>query len=1231
MIKATPFPVPPDQSERNRALDPSRSIVVQAPAGSGKTDLLTRRFLRLLGEAEKPEEIVAITFTKAAAAEMRNRVLSELEKVETQAGTSADPLSLEALATRALARSNAMGWHLLDQPAQLRITTIDSFCRSLALQSPLEWGLLSSLGGRLEPVNNPKDLYRSAARRTIELLRGEAGAKRDAVEALLRWRDNSWKDVEDLLVQMLGARNRWWQGFVFDQEQDWDELRGRLEAPFRRGVMNQLAALSGMLDQLAGSRDYALDMARLACATPGKSSPLGLAERAELPVAPFADGLEDAQEAYRDLAGFLLTASGTWRKPGGLNVNHGFPATPQGRQNKLRFGELVESMAQEPGLEAALAACLQPMPTAYTQEEWELVKHCFTVLREAAGHLQVVFSETGSVDFVEVAQIAQRILAAEDGSPSDFALQLGEGIRHLLVDEFQDTSRNQHQLLSRLIAAWPEREGRSCFCVGDPMQSIYGFREAEVELFERLKTRGLEAAMDVPLTFDPVLLTANFRTVPSLVDDLNGRFASIFGEPDGSGILFSPASAMRPDGSNAKTELHLAFTLSRKREPDDGTPGDPDETRASQLSEMVALIRKHLAKAAQMKEGAGDGGKYRIAVLGRARKSLIAVAEALGAAGIGYRAIELVPLRERPEVLDALSLARALLNPVDRTAWLGVLRAPWCGLTLAELHLLTSADDLAVRATPVPELLRSRLPEFAEAGLLSTRAQAAAGRVERVLRQAAEMRASASNLALGSWLELVWKALGGEDTVDAEQQENLRLLWNCLDNLPNGEMDLVGAGPDTGLNAALDQLFAQPDPEASDDFGVQLMTIHKSKGLEFEVVIVPDLEAPKRGPEQAMISWLERGRTGDEGDEGDQDWPTEFLIAPIQSKGEDASRAKKWVDAVKQKRETQEMRRLLYVAATRGREELHLFARPRFSVNTQGEFVLGKPSGSLLATGWPALEAEVTERFAEWAANATAEGKLETVAAGADLLQMPDARDVARGTLVRRLPEGYAAPEFGWIEAGASVPPAGEPTFKRTEGGLRSRIEGTAIHALLDRLSQLRLRLGPGEAAAGLADSLPSVVALVRGHGVDAGTAVKLAAKALAVVLQVATDSAGAWIVANHPEAASETAWTGLVRTGSAKVQQRNLRPDRVFVAPPRTDPNADPVWWIIDYKTSQAHGADLSEEAARRAFLEEHREQHRGQLEAYAQVLKELRGPQTDIFTGIYYPRLLLFDFWRT
>ncbi len=135
---------------------------------------------------------------------------------------------------------------------------------------------------------------------------------------------------------------------------------------------------------------------------------------------------------------------------------------------------------------------------------------------------------------------------------------------------------------------------------------------------------------------------------------------------------------------------------------------------------------------------------------------------------------------------------------------------------------------------------------------------------------------------------------------------NLDLLWQSLDKLPNGEQDLLGPA----LNAALESLTAQPDPAASIDCGVQLMTIHKSKGLEFEVVIVPELQAGSRNGSIKLLSWLERGLTPEDiaDQQGDSEEITEFLVAPLQTKGADRGTTKQWVDHVYRERDSQEMR-----------------------------------------------------------------------------------------------------------------------------------------------------------------------------------------------------------------------------------------------------------------------------------------------------------------------------------
>jgi ATP-dependent exoDNAse (exonuclease V) beta subunit len=1267
MSSQTQKPAPPDQIERIRALDPSRSILVQAPAGSGKTDLLTRRFLRLLAEVDEPGQVVAITFTNAAAAEMRHRILGELEKAAANDGlveihglppigqkrpmdgaqfhspragdagggltADSDEFSMQSLARRALDHSRRRDWRLLDLPSQLRISTIDSFCRELALQQPL----LSSLGGGIDIAEQPDELYRRAARQTLEKVGQADRPLSDAIEALLLWRDNNWQEMEDLLVEMLAQRDRWMHDFVLspkqDRDPDWDELRDRLERPFANAVNGSLTEAEHLLNQVPGAREEALTLARFACQHADSPFLRDLAELAEFPSAPFLSGndTEEARQAYVNLAELLLTGTGALRKQ--VDKRLGFPADR--KREKAQILALIARLDTVPGLASALDAVRKLPPARYTDEDWRIVRACFTMLRHAAAELQVVFAEAAAVDFIEVAQIAQSTLRGLDGLPTDAALAVADGIRHLLVDEFQDTSRRQHQLLASLIAAWPERNGRTCFLVGDPMQSIYFFRDADAELFPRVKTLGLEIPEADPFFFEFIPLKANFRSAPLLVNRLNEVFPQIFAANDGSEIIFSSSQPAREAGGGRGGDLNLHLNFSpqaiRAKPADSEAPREREEALKAQTQEIVELIKSHLQLMERARAKAcGNSGdsKYRIAVLGRTRAVLAPIAVALHEAAIPFRALDLENLKDRPEVLDALALARALLNPQDRIAWLGVLRAPWCGLSLEDLHLLTSADSPDLLARPVPDLLVERLDLLSELGRES------ATRVLSELTCAQAMRTGQPASMPGTWLEQIWLRLGGADCVDATARANVDLLWSCLDSLPGGEQDLLGPN----LPAALEKLTALSDPAASSDFGVQLMTIHKSKGLEFEVVIVPDLQAGAGNSSRKLLAWLERGLAGpNEAGLDSSDEITEFLVAPLQTKGADRGKSKAWVDHVYRERESQETRRILYVAATRAREELHLFARPNYKVEVDGNFTLVEPSRSLLATGWPALEEEVRACFEDWKiamASSAADGEqvIESIAACGDgnLIVMPTA---VRPTLLRRLPPNYQpssafllhfpADTVGEKEAQAAIhsPESGPSSlYSRHEGGLLSRALGTAVHAFLEELSRLRTGLDWEAARTALRSLAPRIAANVRATGADHRNSSSIAAEALQLALNASHSAQGGWILSPHADSESEVRWAGIVSGGL-----RTVRVDRVFRAGLEPLSDGEQAWWIIDYKTAYAANPDLDPAAALRSL----RTLFAPQLEAYGQILRHLHGPDSTLRAGLYYPRMLLLDWW--
>jgi ATP-dependent exoDNAse (exonuclease V) beta subunit len=1024
---------------------------------------------------------------------------------------------------------------------------------------------------------------------------------------------------------------------------------------------------------------------------------------AEFPASPFSSGeeLEEARQAHLNLAALLLTNEGLFRQQ--INIRLGFPADR--KREKTQLLDLIAGLKTIPGLEAALAQVASLPPARYTEEDWQIVRACFTLLRHAAAQLQVVFADAGAVDFIEIAQIAQRVLRGPDGVPTDAALAIADKITHLLVDEFQDTSRRQHQLLSSLIAAWSDRTSRTGFVVGDPMQSIYFFRDADAELFPRVKTLGLEipnpdpSDPTEPLLFDFVPLQANFRTAASLVLRLNEIFPKVFAANEGSDVTFSPAEPARKDSPDPASDpspsfnLHLEFVPQNRpgKAINSNRADEQQAARAAQIEQIVALIRSHLDEIEQAR---GSGSKFRIAVLGRARNHLAPIAQALRQAGIPFRAVELEKLAARPEVLDALALARALLNSQDRVAWLGVLRAPWCGLSLEDLYRIADGDKPASLLSSIPELLTERLP------LLSEQGRPAAVRVLEALNSVPRLRAAQPTASLGTWLEAAWLELGGAACVDATARANLDLLWNCLDRLPGGEQDILGPA----LTAALAKLTALPDPTASSECGVQLMTIHKSKGLEFEVVIVPELQAATGRSRFELLSWLERGlkpdlERGISPSGGDSGEITEFLIAPLQPKGADRGTAKAWVDRVRRERESQETRRILYVAATRAREQLHLFARPACKAEDAG-FILVEPNGSLLATAWPALEEEVRARFEDWKANRAAaqageESIIESLAAAAEsnLLILPSP---ARPTPLRRLPQDYQPGAPGPGSPRIRGPQRavfarwGEQTGLRRWGGDPS--SGTweshsTLSATLGAPSFPRLsaeRVGDHESQSAITSP---VTKNMGAPGLDSetwdsregslyprhegGLVSRALGRAVHSLLEdlarlranLDWDSARKALMRLEPRIAAQLRAPGLDPIQAGKIaaqalaQALSASQDLIgaWILSPHAQADSEIRWTSLhrgQLRTVQVDrlfraGSQPQSEGVDHWWIIDYKTAHAGnldpaaalpelretfapQLEAYAEVLRKLHGKEARIRAGLYYPRMSQFDWWE-
>ena len=465
-----------DRQAREDALDISCSILVQAPAGSGKTELLAMRFLKLLAVVEEPEQVLGITFTKAATAEIRRRIVGKLEKAREFLETGAAPddedaASLE-IATAAYTNSNERGWRLLEQPHRLDIQTIDSLSLRIAHQMPLS----GRPGGILQPTEAATPLYRRAARKTLDRLGGEDGELNAALRGLLLLRDSNLAGCEDMLAKMLATRDQWSRALPFTGEIDWPAVRRRLEEPFRREIERVLSTMHDLLSSHPVLTEKLLRLADYACRSEDlKIEIRQLAGITALPC-PSAHFLED----WRCFVEFLLTKEEEPRKT--YHVSHGFPP---GAFEKAEMIELVGELSDIHGFVDLLIEIKWLPQPSYSEEQWTSLCHILVVLRHAVRELRAVFVEQGAVDFVEIGMAALDVLGDDTK---------GRDIQHLLVDEFQDTSRSQHQLIAALLRSWDADSAndnrrtlfdtpRTVFLVGDPMQSIYMFRQADVELF----------------------------------------------------------------------------------------------------------------------------------------------------------------------------------------------------------------------------------------------------------------------------------------------------------------------------------------------------------------------------------------------------------------------------------------------------------------------------------------------------------------------------------------------------------------------------------------------------------------------------------------------------------------------------------------------------------------------------------------------------------------------------
>ena len=947
-----------DQAARVRAIEEPGSVLVQAPAGSGKTTLLVQRFLRLLALVDAPERILALTFTRRAAQEMRERVLQALHAARLERCPETMNRETWNLAVAARRHLGALQLDVERQPSRLRIETIDAFNAWLASQLPIAAGA----GSAFQVLADAKPCYREAARRA--LARESDDAFGVAVDRVLALDDQRWRHLLDLIADMLSSRDRWLP-----------LLAGRLQAASALDE-RQLARVRQHLDEdlqllvtrvLGSARDVlgAERIAALSALAQGAARRLG--DSPELSV--WLDGATLRADSadlprWRGAAGLLLTRQNELRQR--LTKREGFPP---GCPDLPPMRDLLEEFGRDPDAQRALVAVRSLPAPAYSDAQWASVREVAQVLVLAAAELDQVFRERGAADFPAVALAALRALGSAD-APSDLALRLDYRLQHILVDEFQDTSGTQLELVRLLTAGWQQGDGRSVFCVGDPMQSIYGFRQAEVRAFLELAEDGIG-----DLRFDVQRLQDNFRSAKTLVDWVNVCFARIL-----------PRSDDRDRGAIAFRPSESAVDEPAERPAHPGVALRGFATRAEEAAAIADMI------AAET----GRHPDWRIAVLVRARSHAREIAAGLRTRGIAFRAVEIEPLQDRAIVRDIIMLTGALLHFGDRTAWLAVLRAPWTGVCLADLLAISRGAALVWDALADDTVLK-RLSEDGRVRCL---------RLRSILQAAFGVRNDSS---ISRWVERTWLALGGASC--AATLEDLDLAGAAFARLR--ELEHGGLPDAADLPASFEDLYADHGAASA----VEIMTIHKAKGLEFDMVVLPALDRHVPGGHEQLLAAHQFARTGRDG----------LVMAARPGVGAEDDHLFEFLRRQLRDAAALEAERLLYVACTRAKWLLRLTA-------TMGGQKAPR-AGSLLAVLWPVVGAEF---------------------AVAEPLELTPLSVAPRGGPLLRVPPDWRASlgKGEWWAESTSPPPSLREEWPVFDwAGETARRVGTLVHAELQRMN----------------------------------------------------------------------------------------------------------------------------------------------------------------------------------
>ncbi len=1034
--------VPDPTSDQRRAADPAASVWVAASAGTGKTKVLIDRVLGLMLAETDPRRILCLTFTRAAAAEMANRIAARLGGWATLPAADLDADLAKLLGRAATAKEHGRARRLfadvIDTPGGMNIQTIHAFCQSLLGRFPLEAGLAPHFAVMDE---------------------------RDAEEMLLTARESvllaARQGDDDALSQALAAVT------AHADEQAFDEIMGELAR--RRG---ELAAL---LRRHGGSAARAAETLRAELGLdPGDTPDSVLAEACAdeafegLLLRSLCDGLLAGSKTDRERGGVMaewLAASAAERPPMFERYAGCFLAD---KLRKVRASLVTKAtLAALPGADDILKAEAERLLGCANRQRAAVCAAATSALLHLGGAMMTAYADQkrrrALLDYDDLIHATRDLLASPDVAPW-VLFKLDGGIDHVLIDEAQDTNPVQWEVVERLtgefFAGLGARDAeRTVFAVGDVKQSIFSFQGADPAAFRAMRERYRAVVPAAERAWREVALTVSFRSTPAVLAAVDAVFAA---DPGRDGVALDGEPIVHTSwrgGEAGLVELWPPVPAAETdtpppwKPPVEAVPGESPRTRlAGILARRIArMVGTEMLESKGRLVEAGD-----IMVLVRRRDAFVEdLVRLLKQQGVEVAGVDRMVLTDQLAVMDLVALGRFLLLPDDDLTLAVVLKGPLVGLDEEQLFRLAH-----------------RRPGTLWAALSDQAGEEAAFATARDLL--AGLLARADFTPPYELYAHVLGPLGGRRRLIA------RLGYEAED--PIAEFMDLALGFERHHVASLEgflhwleagQVEVKRDLEHAGRTAVRVMTVHGAKGLQAPIVFLPDtLQAPRRGP---RLLWP-RGHDGE----------TFLLWAPSRDRQEAVAEAER---ARLDSRRDQEYRRLLYVAMTRAEDRLYVCGWDNKNAAPPDCWY-----NLIRAAVAPLAEAVEDPGLA---ADADApEGKVLR-------LTSPQAHAV---TLAEAMPaSGEAPPLPAWVHRppppeadppkplAPSRPDGEEPAVRSPFGaddGARFR-RGRLIHRLLQSLPDLR----PERRAAAARNFLARPV-----HGLDATAAAAIAAETLAVL-----------------------------------------------------------------------------------------------------------------------------------